>query len=174
VLKANGVDANDVELVNFTTAGDVVTAITRGDVDAYLGSSFDLLPSLNSGEVKQIADITGYPAITYLIGTNAFIEKYPELTQKLVQAVNEGAEYIENNKEEVYPILAEQAGMDADTLNQLFPDIDMNTEFTDDDLTQIKNTEQFLIDNDLISEPIENLESEHINTTFIDKVLKGE
>lgn len=173
VLKDNGVSLSDVELVNFTTAGDVVLAISRGDVDAYLGSIFDLLPSIKNGEIKQIGDITGYPANTYLVGTNEFINKYPEITQKLVNVLYESAEYIRNNPDEINPIIAENSGIDLEVINELFPKVDTEVGFTDVDFEQIKKTEDFLLENDFISEKISDLESSHINTTFIENVLKG-
>jgi hypothetical protein len=58
-------------------------------------------------------------------------------------------------------------------LEELYPLIHTDVEFTDDDLAALKNTEQFLIDNDILDGELDTLESEHINTTFIDKVKAG-
>jgi sulfonate transport system substrate-binding protein len=173
VLQSQGINVNDVELINFSTAGDVVTAITKGDVDVYLGSIFDLNEDIENGLVKQVGDITGYPANSYLVGMNSFIEEHPDLTEKIVEAAYEGAEYIRDNPDEVNSIIAESTGINEDNLNEFFPLVDTNVDFTDDDLQQIKSTEQFLLDNDFLDSEIPNLEENHINTTFIEKVKAG-
>lgn len=173
VLQSQGIDVNDVELINFSTAGDVVTAITKGDVDVYLGSVFDLNESIESGLVKKVGDITGYPANSYLVGTNQFIEEHSDLTEKIVEAAYKGAEYIRENPDEVNPVIAEKTGIDVNNLNEFFPLVDTNVDFTDDDLRQIESTEQFLIDNDFLDGTISDLAEKHINTTFIEKVKEG-
>jgi sulfonate transport system substrate-binding protein len=173
VLKDNNIDANDVELVNFSTAGDVVAAITRGDVDAYIGYIFDINGSIKDGTLKKIGDATGNPSSTYVIAANSFINQYPDITEKLVQASVEGAQYIKDNPDKTYELISEGTGWNIDDLNELYPQIHTDVEFTDNDLNELKKTEQFLINNEILEGEITNLESEHINTTFIDKVKAG-
>jgi sulfonate transport system substrate-binding protein len=173
VLKDNNVDVNDVELVNFSTAGDVVAAIERGDVDAYIGYIFDINDSIKDGTLKKIGDATGSPSSTYIVAANSFVNAHPDVTEKLVQASVEGAQYIKDNTEETYKVIAEGTGWSVEDLEELYPLIHTDVEFTDDDLAQLKNTEQFLIDNDILDSELENLESDHINTIFIDKVKAG-
>jgi sulfonate transport system substrate-binding protein len=173
VLSDNNVDSNDVELVNFSTAGDVVAAIERGDVDAYIGYIFDINDSIKDGTLKKIGDATGNPSSTYIVAANSFINQYPDIAEKLVQASVEGAQYIKDNPEETYKFIAEGTGWSVEDLEELYPLIHTDVEFTDDDLAQLKKTEQFLIDNDILEGELPNLESDHINTTFIEKVKAG-
>jgi ABC-type nitrate/sulfonate/bicarbonate transport system substrate-binding protein len=173
VLKDNNVDVNDVELVNFSTAGDVVAAIERGDVDAYIGYIFDINNSIKDGTLKKIGDATDNPSSTYIVASNSFVNQYPDIAEKLVQASVEGAQYIKDNPEETYQFIADGTGWSLEDLEELYPLIHTDVEFTDDDLAQLKNTQQFLIDNDILEGELENFETEHINTTFIDKVKAG-
>jgi sulfonate transport system substrate-binding protein len=173
VLNDNNISTDDVELVNFTTAGDVVSAIDRGDVDAYIGYIFDINNSITDGTLKKIGDATGSPSSTYIVAANSFVNKYPEIAEKLVQASVEGAEYIKDNPEETYKFIADNTGWSMDDMEELFPLIHLDVEFTDEDLAEINDTQQFLIDNDILDEEIENFETEHINTTFIDKIKAG-
>ncbi len=173
VLKDNGVSPDDVELVNFSTAGDVVAAIEKGDVDAYIGYIFDINSSIKDGTLKKIGDATGNSVSTYVVASNSFIDQYPDIAEKLVEASVEGAQYIKDNPEEAYKFIAEGTGWSIEDLEELYPQIHTDVEFTDDDLAALKNTEQFLIDNDILDGELENFESEHINTTFIDKVKAG-
>jgi ABC-type nitrate/sulfonate/bicarbonate transport system substrate-binding protein len=169
ILKDNNVDIDDVELVNFSTAGDVVAAIEKGDVDAYIGYIFDINDSIKDGTLKKIGDATGNPVSTYIVAANSFIDQYPDIAEKLVEASIEGAQYIKDNTEETYQFIAEGTGWSIEDLEELYPLIHTDIEFTDDDLAALKNTEQFLIENDILDGELENLESDHINTTFIKK-----
>lgn len=172
ILADNNIDINDVDLVNFSTAGDVVSAIERGDVDVYLGSLSDLSSSIEEGKIKQIGDVTGHPANTYLVGANSFIEEYPELTQKVVEALYEGNQFIKEHPEEAYPIIAENTGVDIEILEQVLPLIDMNEDFTDADFEQLNITEDFLLENDFISEKNDNLQ-DYIDSSFIKNVIES-
>jgi sulfonate transport system substrate-binding protein len=173
VLRDNNISSDDVELVNFSTAGDVVAAIEKGDVDAYIGYIFDINDSIKDGTLKKIGDATNNPSSTYIVASNSFINQYPEIAEKLVQASVEGAQYIKDNPEETYEFIAEGTGWSIEDLEELYPLIHTDVDFTDDDLAQLKNTQQFLIDNDILDGELENFETEHINTTFIDKVKAG-
>lgn len=170
VLSDNGISANDVELVNFTTSGDVVSALTRGDVDAYIGYVFDINDNIKDGTLKVIGDCTGNPASTYIVASSSFVDENPEITEKLLQASKEGAEYIDQNPEECYEYISNGTGWSVEDLNDLYPLLHTKITFTDDDIAELKNTEQFLIDNDILDGEITNLESEHINTTYIERI----
>jgi sulfonate transport system substrate-binding protein len=173
VLEDNDIDVNDVELVNFSTAGDVTAALTRGDVDAYVGYIFDINDDIKNGTLKTIGDCTGNPASTYVVASNSFIEQYPDIAEKLVQVSVEGADYIRENTDETYDFIAEGTGWSIDDLKELYPLIHTDVEFTDDDLTELRKTEQFLINNKILEGELPNLESEHINTRFIEEVKEG-
>lgn len=172
-LKDNNVDVDSVELVNFSTPGDVVAAITRGDVDAYIGYIFDINSNIKDGTLKKIGDSTGNPASTFIVASNSFIDQYPDIAEKIVEVSAKGAEFIKENTDEAYDFIAEGTGWSLEDLNELYPLIHTEVEFTDDDLARLKVTEQFLIDNDILDGELPTLETEHINRTFIDKVKAG-
>lgn len=170
VLNDNGISTNDVELVNFTTAGDVVSALTRGDVDAYVGYIFDINDSIKDGTLKSIGDCTGNPASTYIVASSSFVDEYPEYTEKLLQASKEGVEYVEENPQVCYEYISNGTGWSVEDLNELYPLLHCQVSFSADDIADLKNTEQFLIDNEILDGELTNLESEHINTTFLERL----
>lgn len=173
IFKDNGISVSDVELINIKTAGDAVTALTNGDIDAYLGSIFNLNPSIEEGTIKKIGDETGHPSNSYLVATNSFIEEHPEETQKIVELVYESAKYLNEHFEEEYEYIAGPANIDPKQLHELLPLVDIDIDLRNDDIEQIKSTQDFLIEQDILSEKIENLEKDHINDTFIKKVRGG-
>lgn len=174
ILQDNNIDINDVELTNYTVAGDVVTAISRGDVDAYIGSIFDLNASIEDGTLKKIGDCTGHPANVYLVGTNAFVKEHPEITEKIVEVVYKSANYFTEHFDEVSGYVAETVGLEQEDVKNLMPLVDLDVDLREEDVEAIKVTQDFLIDNDILTEELENLEEDHIDDSFIKKVRAGE
>jgi sulfonate transport system substrate-binding protein len=104
------------------------------------------------------------------VASSSFVDENPEITEKLLQASKEGVEYIDQNSEECYEYISNGTGWSVEDLNDLYPLLHITVNFTDDNITELKNTEQFLIDNDILEGEITNLESEHINTTYIERI----
>lgn len=173
VLQDNNISVDDVQLTNMSAAGDAVAAINTGDVDAYIGTIFSLYSNIQSGDIKQIADLTGNGAYAYLIGTNGFVNQHPDVTQKLVEVIYKATEYTAEHLDEVAWIIAEGTGIDEAVIKELYPLLDTNLGFTDSDLDALLSTQDFLLENDIIDEKINDLEKNHINTTFIE-TIKGE
>lgn len=174
ILQDNNIDISEVELTNYTVAGDVVTAIQKGDVDAYLGSYLDLKPSLDEGVIKQVGDCTGHSCNTYLVGTRKFITEHPDITEKVVEAVYKSAKYLEENLDCQAGYVAETLGFTEEDVLAFVPLVDLDVDLRDDDIESIKNTQDFLISIDIMTEEIEGLEENHIDTSFIKKVREGE
>ncbi|MBQ8296944.1 MAG: NrtA/SsuA/CpmA family ABC transporter substrate-binding protein [Ruminococcus sp.] len=173
VLQDNDISVDDVELTNISAAGDAIAALNTGDVDAYIGTVFSLYSNIQSNDIKQIADLTGNGAYAYLIGTNDFVKKYPEITQKFVEVIYKATEYTAEHLDETAGIIAEGTGIDEEVIKELYPLLDTELGFTDSDLNALLSTQEFLIENDIIDEEITDLQENHINTTFIENV-KGE
>lgn len=170
ILEDYGINISDVELTNYTVTGDVVTAIERGEVDAYLGPYLDLRPSLDDGTLKQFGDCKGHACTTYLVGTNKFVSEHPEITEKVVEAVYKSAKYLSENIDTEAAYVAEKLGFTEENVKAFLPLVDLNVDLTEDDIKSIKNTQDFLISQDILTEEIPELEEKHINTSFIQKV----
>lgn len=173
VLQDNNISLDDVQLTNMSAAGDAIAAINAGDVDVYIGTIFSLYSNIQSGDIKQIADLTGNGAYAYLIGTNDFVSQHPDVTQKLVEVIYKATEYTSEQLDQVAGIIADGTGIDEAVIKELYPLLDTDMGFTDSDLEALLSTQDFLIENDIIDEEISDLKENHINTKFIETV-KGE
>lgn len=173
VLQDNNISLDDVQLTNMSAAGDAIAAINAGDVDVYIGTIFSLYSNIQSGDIKQIADLTGNGAYAYLIGTNDFVSQHPDVTQKLVEVIYKATEYTSEHLDQVAGIIADGTGIDEAVIKELYPLLDTDMGFTDSDLEALLSTQDFLIENDIIDEEIFDLKENHINTKFIETV-KGE
>lgn len=70
-------------------------------------------------------------------------------------------------------IISEGTGIDTSVIQQLYPLLDTDMDFTDADLEALLSTQEFLLKNDIIDKEIPNLKEQHINTKFI-QTARGE
>ncbi|NYE22731.1 ABC transporter substrate-binding protein [Pigmentiphaga litoralis] len=95
VLTQAGLSQKDIQLFDLKAA-DQVTAITSGDVDAVVGGSNLLaLPARGVGKIIYSTKGKVDPANTFgsFVVTEAFARKYPETTQRVVNAYVQGAHF---------------------------------------------------------------------------------
>lgn len=174
ILNDNGIDVSEVSFTNLGDAafGEALTAIADGELDAYFGPWSSLSEALENGSVKQIGDGTGHPLTTYLVATNDFINKYPEITEDLVEILYKTVDYINNNKEEAAAFFSKQLDWDEEIVSQLLDKVDVVADFTDDDAASITETQKFLLEQGILDEEVDGLIEKHTNSSFIDEVKK--
>ena len=174
ILDDNGIDVSEVEFSNLGDAayGEALAAIDKGELDAYFGPWNSLVDALESGKYKQIGDSTGHPLTTYLVASNDFIEKNPEITQALVEILYKTVDYINNNKDEAVAYFSKRLDWDSKIVSQFIDKIQIVADLTDEDRASIEATQNFLLDQEILDEEVEGLIDKHTNSTFIDTVKK--
>ncbi len=129
IMEASGIDESEVELVN---VGFDPRVLTEGQVDVY--------PVFKSNEPNLIrgwgydlnmwdaADF-GVPTLglTY-VTTEAIIADEPEMLQGFMNAVMQGIDFANDNRDEAVEIVMKYAGEDADPAHMRFM---LNAEFAD-------------------------------------------
>jgi ABC-type nitrate/sulfonate/bicarbonate transport system substrate-binding protein len=175
ILGDNGITSSDVEFSNLgdSAYAEALTAIDKGELDAYFGPWVSLSEAIDAGSVKVIGDSTGHPLTTYLALTNDFIEAHPDITEDLVEILYKTVDYINNNREEAVAYFAKQLDWDEDLTSQMLDKVELVADLTDEDFASIEETQQFLLDQDILDEEIDGLIENHTNDTFI-KNVKGE
>ena len=175
ILGENGIEENEVEFTNLGESQytEALTAIERGELDAYFGSWYNLAAALEEGSVKQIGDSTGHPLTTYLVVTNSFIENYPDITEKLTEVLYKTIEYINENKEKAVPAIAKKLDWDEKVASEFLDKVELVADLTEEDTTSIEETQQFLINQGVLDEEVEGLIENHTDSSFIKKV-RGE
>ena len=172
LLKDNGISETEVSFTNIGDSGyaEALTAISRGELDAYFGSWANLTSAIENGSVKKIGDSTGHPLSTYFVGTNSFIEKHPEVTEKLVKVLDETVAYINEKPEEAIDYFAKQLDWSKETVASLIENVDLVIDFTAQDEVSVKETQDFLLSQDILDEEVEALIEKHTNPSFVKKV----
>lgn len=132
-LKQAGLTERDVTIVDLKNP-DQLAAITANSVDAIYGPSF-FLPLQDKGIVRVIYNTneqgpkaTGFGAF---LGTEPFLKKYPEATERVVRGVVRAAHWLsdENNREEAYAIWA-RTGVPLDVLRFEFKNVSLKDAFS--------------------------------------------
>lgn len=157
VLEDAGLTEDDVELVNLNTADEQLSAYENGDIDAFVNNFVGLYDSLNDGSVVQVADFSTHPAYTYFVIRKDFVEKYPDITQRLVNVLVRVQKWEEENPEEAAKLVSEYTGLEYDAVLELRSKVDLQLDITDEDKEQIDYTYNFLKNHDLLSSEIDDL-----------------
>jgi sulfonate transport system substrate-binding protein len=108
VLEANGLTEKDVRFINMDTA-TYRAALLTGDIDGAFGSS-DLIGMRDQGAVNIIYRTAGDPRYlrhASFVGSEDFITKYPQATQRVVKTLVKAAKWMadnENNRAQVFQL----------------------------------------------------------------------
>jgi sulfonate transport system substrate-binding protein len=108
ILDANGLQERDLHTINMDNATAKAAILTK-NVDAIIGGS-DLLSLRDQGVARIIYTTKSDPQFTCnatLVGSDAFIQKYPDITKRIVRAYVQTAKWIddhEQNRSEVYAL----------------------------------------------------------------------
>ncbi|MEI9948532.1 MAG: ABC transporter substrate-binding protein [Pseudomonadota bacterium] len=105
ILEANGLSEKDLRAINMDNATAKAALITK-DVDAAFGNN-DLIALRDQGTAKIIFKSEGDPRFlkhSTFIGTEAFINKYPEITARVVKNVVLAAKWQADNEANPAPV----------------------------------------------------------------------
>lgn len=171
VLEDAGLTEEDVNLVNLNTADEQLSAYENGDIDAFASNFVGLYDSLKDGSVVQIADFSSHPAYTYFVMRKEFIEKYPDITQRLANVLVRVQKWEEENPEEAAKLISEYTGLKYEAVLELRSKVDLQLDITDEDKQQIEYTYNFLKNHDLLSSEIDDLAVIY-DDTYIKNAIK--
>jgi sulfonate transport system substrate-binding protein len=105
ILEANGLTEKDVRAINMDVATAKAALITK-DVDAAFGNN-DLIALRDQGTAKIVFKTDGDPRFmkhSTWIGTEAFINKYPDITARVVKTVILAAKWVSDNEATPTPV----------------------------------------------------------------------
>lgn len=100
ILAANGLTEKDVRFMNMDTA-TYRAALLTGDIDGAFGGS-DLIGLRDQGAVRIVYKTAGDPAFlrhSSFVGAEEFIQKHPEVTQRVVNTLVKAAKWMADNEQ---------------------------------------------------------------------------
>ena len=154
-LVSMGLSEQDIELVN---TNDTVTLLSSGEVQGAADQLAKFNSLIDAGEVHVLADGTasGTCQISAFVGRNDFCEQYPEITAKILRAVQRVDEWMaesEENQQEAFSTLAEITQREETWFSTMYSGSNFGADLTDQDLRVLEEVLQFMKDNELLSNP---------------------
>lgn len=154
ILSDYGISESDVELVNISDSDTALAALSTGEVDAAYVTGYSFSTAEERGLGTELIDSSSHPMYTYLEGTTEFVETYPDLVEKFIEATIQGQEYLEENPEEGYELLSEFTGIDVEQIEITVSPNDFTVQLTESFIQNLYDTSDFLYDQGLISEKV--------------------
>lgn len=145
-LAKAGLKESDVEFINMGLP-EALSALESGNIDAALLAGPVALKAIKNGArvVTNGEGLTQGLVVTAV--SEKFLKENPELVKRFVKVNKEAVNYIDENFDKAMEITAEDVGLTKAEVLELYPLYDFNPEITEKDIQDLKDTQEFLINN---------------------------
>lgn len=175
LLADAGLTEADVEIVNLSSIDDQLAAISSREIDAAFTAN--LAYGLNKAEQNNTAslltDCTSHPNYAYLSINRNFADENHDAVQKFINALYKADRWYAENKEEGIQIVADFLGIDVETARIGNESSDIEMAFNDEDIENLKITYEFMENNDILPNKIDDLSS-IIDDSFIKEAISNQ
>ncbi len=153
-LASGGLTADDVTLVDMKIP-DAQAALAGGSVDVALLAGPAAAAMLADGFTK-VTDGAGLVGATIVTATSrAFAEEHPDVVRTFVQAHRDVLAYMDENPDEVVAMTAAETGLSEDAVREMYAMYDFSLQVTEADLAAMAATQDFMLANAMIEEPVD-------------------
>lgn len=154
-LESMGLTENDIELVN---TNDTVTLLASGEVQGAADQLAKFNSMLETGEVHVLADGTASHTcqISAFVGRTEFCEAYPEITAKVLRAVQRVDDWMaesEENQQTAFTTLSGITQREETWFSTMYGGSNFGANLTDQNVRVLTEVLQYMKDNDLLSNP---------------------
>lgn len=153
-LASGGLTADDVDFVDMGIP-DAQAALAGGSVDVALLAGPAAYNAL-AGGYRKVTDGAGLVGATIVVATSReFADAHPGLVRTFVDAHRAVLTYMAENEDEVLAMAADETGLSIDAVREMYAMYDFDLEVTDDDVAQMTATQEFMLANEMIEQPID-------------------
>ncbi len=153
-LAKNSLTAADTDFVNMGIP-QATAALFAGSVDAALVAGPAVPKALENG-ARIIATGEGLLDATIVIAAaGAFVKAHPDLVTRYLSVHNEALRYMREHPDEVYRLAAEETGISIDDVKKMYGWYDFSPAVTAADLADLEKTQDFLVQNGLLTKKID-------------------
>jgi len=147
-LDQNELSQEDIEFINMGIP-DAVAALNSGSIDAALLAGPAALKTISAGG-KVVADGEGIVEGTIVTATSGkFASEHPEMIERFKKVHGETVKYITENLDEAMEITSNEVGLDVESTKEMYSWYDFDMTIRDEDVAELKRTQEFLISNKL-------------------------
>ena len=148
-LKKENLSIEDVNFIPMAVP-EALAGINTGDIDVALLVGPPTMVAKKQG-AHLVADGEGFIDGSTVIATSrAFLEKYPHIVKKYVQAHQDSVSYINEHQEEAMALVAEEVALPIPVVSTMYSHYDFRTTMTEMDINNLIATEEFLFETGLI------------------------
>ena len=148
-LATAGMTIDDVNYVNMSIP-DAMAGLEGGSLDVAMIAGATAYQAEQSG-YHLIADGEGLIDADIAVAvTGEFYEEHPEIIEKLVEAQETIADFMENNHDETMEIVANALDLDVTAVEDMYGDYDFSIEVTDKDREGFQKTADFMLEAGMI------------------------
>lgn len=152
-LDSGGVDIDDVEHVDMTIPA-AQAALAGGSIDVALLAGPAAQHMLDDG-FSQVTDGAGLVGATIVVATTrTFAETYPDLVGTFRAAHRSVLDTIAENTDDALEMAAEETGLSADAVQQMYAMYDFGADLTVADVAALERTVAFMVAHGMLDEPL--------------------
>lgn len=153
-LAKGNMTANDIEFINMGLP-EASAALQSNNVDVALLAGPVALGAIKNG-AKVVTNGKGLVEgiIVTAVG-NDFMKKYPEIVERFITTNENTVKSIDEDFDKVVEIVAEEVGLSKEEVIEMYALYDFDPTIRETDITELKNTQDFLIKNGLQEKEID-------------------
>ena len=153
-LVENDLSLKDVDFINLGIAKGI-SALQAGSADAALVAGPAVTKAMEGG-ARIIQDGEGLLDATIVIGVRGeFLRRHPDLVDRYLKVHQNSLQFMEENPKKTIKIAAEETKIAEEDVEKMYGWYNFNPEITESDIEELKKTQDFLYDNDMLMEKIE-------------------
>ncbi|EHI97194.1 ABC-type transporter, periplasmic subunit family 3 [Clostridium sp. DL-VIII] len=174
LVKANGIDEKDVEVLNVVAEGE--STFLSKSADGYVVTDAMAQKLAKGGNGRIVATTVDQPEFasqSVLVGRTDYIKENSEVPVALLKALIRAQDFAKKNPEEAYKVMA-KSGFSEDIIKESYGYDNgqfksFNIEITDESINKLKNLNKFLYEQNLISKNV-NID-ELVDNSYYEKAL---
>lgn len=166
-LENAGLKADDVQIIN--SGADTPTMTRSNDIDRTALSSVNVAKLVQEGSAVILSENPGDIIAGYIVASDEFTEKNPEIAQKFVNAMNSVVSDIAKSPDEYATFISEKTGTDRSYIDSYLSHQTFEIDITNKDLQSLKNVSDFLFEQGILDNSDFKID-ELINKEYLDNI----
>ena len=132
----------------------MVAAMNSDNVDVALVAGPAVPQAIDAGG-RIITTGEGLLDATIVIAVRGdFLREHPDLVKRYMKVHNRSLQYMKEHPKEVYKMAAEETGISEENVVTMYDWYDFNPEIMENDIEELEKTQDFLLENDMLKQPI--------------------
>lgn len=153
-LDKGNVNIDDVEFINMGLP-ETSAALQNGTIDVGLLAGPVALGAIKNGASVVINGEGLVEGIIVTAVRDDFLKKYPNIVKRFLTVNENTIKSIDENFEEVLKVVEKETGLSKEEVIDMYSLYDFNPEIKESDIEELKNTQEFLIKNNLQEKEID-------------------